>query len=542
MDLRNARFVIARVAVSALVTGLAATTLAGCSVPAAEGDDAAADETPPAVRAPEDGVLTLVSDNPAELALHASQALFDRSPVTVIADVDDPRDRLTAGATGEALAAPVLLDDGVIDDAGLRKELERLGTESIVVVGDEEDVADVAGLAGDVDVVRFDPDAVSEAAEEAVQPGGKGASVGASVEHSADRSAGTEARVPEAGMIDATRLRTLRESVPDVEEPDQLSEVMLLIDPAAGQEAAIGTARAAGAVPLVVPGGDPGAQKAVISRIATADPLGVVAIGPGFTDDDHLAWQVGAARQQITYPHGTQRLAGETYVATSFTVPAGADPAVTAEAAADARATADGYGGVPVVSVVASVKSGSPGDDGDYVDPQPIEDLTAAVEGLRQAGVVVLLDVAPGNRPLGDQIAPLEPLLGKPGVGLALHPEFRRAGNGAAIDGQVTVTELQGAVDRVAGIVSERRLPQAMVVVHQSTAASVTDRATLRPRPEVATVFTAAGPASGETTMNGVWDDVATDIPAGARTGWTGPAAGGIPPAEPTAPLLITTD
>ncbi|MBE1874616.1 hypothetical protein [Myceligenerans pegani] len=554
MDHRNARFVRTRIAASALITGLLAAALAGCSVPRAEGSGSSSEQPPAAVRAPEDGVLTLDSDDSAELALHASQALFDHSPVVVLATVDDAADRMTAGATGEALAAPVLLGGGVIDDAGLRNELERLRAESLVVVGDEEDVAAAGALAGGLDVVRFDPDAVSEAAEEAVksvQSGGKGTSVGSGTTAGAgtvtgaavrSSSAGTEVRLPEAGMIDTTQLRTLREQVPEVEDPDQLSEVMLLIDPAEGQEAAIGTARAAGAVPLVVPGGDPGARKDAISRITTADPLGVVAIGPGFSDRDRLAWQVDAARRGVTYPHGTQRLAGETYVATSFTVPPGADPAETAAAATEARAIADAYGGVPVVSVAASVKSSSPGEDGDYVASTPVEDLTAVVSALRDAGTLVLLDVVPGNRPLAEQIGPLEALLATPGVGLALHPEFRVAGNGVKFGGHVPVAELQAAVDRVAGIVSTQGLPQTMVVVHQSRAQSVDDRGALQARAEVATVFAAAAASGGGATATGVWYDVVTDLPDRAASGWAGPPTGAIPPSDPAPPLLITTD
>lgn len=538
---RNARFVRSRIAVPVLVAGLAVAVLAGCSVSSAESVGDPSDDAPAAVRAPEDGVLTLVSDDSAELALHASQALFDHSPVAVVAAVDDAADRMTAAATGEALAAPVLLSGGVIDDAGLRKELERLAAEALVVVGDEEDVDAAVALAPELDVVRFDPDAVSEAAEEAVdsvRASGKGTVRGASaVEPSS--AAEAEAGLPEASMIDATRLRALREQVPEVAEPDKLSEVMLLIDPATGQEAAIGTARAAGAVPLVVPGGDPGARKDAISRIQQADPLGVVAIGPGFTDQDRLAWQVDAARRGVTYPHGTQRLTGETFVTTSFTVPVGADPATTEAVAVRAHAAAEAYGGVPVVTVVASVKSSAPGEDGDYVEPRPMEDLEAAVGALRDAGVVVLLDVVPGNQPLAAQIDAVEPLLARPGVGLALHPEFRVAGNGVDLGGAVPAAELQEAVDRVAGIVAENGLPQTMVVVYQSVSSSVVDRESLRPRAEAATVFAAAGPAGGTTSL-GVWYDVASNLPKHSVAGWAGPSTGAILPADPATPFLIT--
>lgn len=520
MEFRNARMVPVRVPAALIATALG-ITLAGCSVPTATGSDGPAD-TPAAVRAPAEGVLALSSDDPAELALHASQALFGRSPVVVLADAADDSDRMTAAATGEALAAPVLLDGGAIADSAVTKELERLGTEAVVVVGDERQVADAGALVGGRDVVRFDPDAVSEAAEKAV----------ASVT-STRREEGGSDKIPDASTIDPTHLRELRAQVPDVENPERLSEVMLLIDPAAGQEAAIGTARAAGAVPTLVPGGDPGASGDTIDRIATADPLGVVAVGPGFDDGDRLAWQVEAARNQVVHPHGTQRLTGHTYVATTFA--AGDDPATTA---AEAASTAEMLGGMPAVTVTAGLQSGDPGDDGNYVDETPVEELAAVVEALRETGVLVLLDLVPGNRPLADQLDALEPLLAKPGVGVALHPEFRRAGNGAGVDKQVTVGELQTAVDRVASIVGENGLPQTMVVVHQSTASSVTDRVGLEARPQVLTVFAAAGPSGGGSTQPGVWQDVTSELPQGAAAGWTGTT----PLQDPVPPALLTVD
>ncbi|GAA1860702.1 hypothetical protein GCM10009751_17910 [Myceligenerans crystallogenes] len=496
------------------------------------------------MRGPENGVLALSSDDPAELALYASQSLFGYSPVAVLAGVDDAADRMTAAATGQALAAPVLLRGGAIGDGPVSDELDRLGAEAVVVVGDETAVADAEAVAGDRDVVRFDPNAVSEAAEEAVESAA-GARGGASVAVARGAGAGGNdgpvAALPEAGMIDTNQLGALRAKIPDVADPDQLSEVMLLVDPAEGQEAAVGTARAAGAVPFVVPGGDPGARKEAIDTIAAADPLGVVAIGPGFDDEDRLAWQVEAARQQPAYPHGTQRLAGGTYVAGSFAVPAdGAAESIAALAAAAAPgilAAASSAGAMPVVSVTASVQSADAGADGDHAGQLPVESVSAAVKAFREAGAIVVLDIVPGNRPLAAQLDALEPVLAKPGVGVALHPEFRLAGNGAAVEGQVTAAELQAAIDRVAGIVAEHRLPQTMVVVHQSAASSVTDRATLEPRPQVLTVFAAAGPGGGGATANNIWHDVTTDLPAQAAAGWTGEPA--TAPAAPLAPTLI---
>jgi hypothetical protein len=278
-----------------------------------------------------------------------------------------------------------------------------------------------------------------------------------------------------------------------------------------------------------------------VETIRTLKPLGVVGIGDGFGSADDLGWQVAVATSGAALPDGSLRLFPGRYVSTSYTVPAGiADPAADAAAAA-ATASANGelLGGDPLVTVTASLRSGAAGEDGDYVDEQPLELLTPAVDAIREAGQLVLLDVAPGNQPLAAQLDEIEPLLSKPGVGLSVHPEFRLAGTGADA-GVVPVAELQAVVDRLADIVTARGLPQVMLEVHQSTAASVVDRAALRVPPQVAVVFTAAGPAEGQATDDGVWADVAADIPAHTFLGWSAPSAVPADPTSimPTEPLL----
>jgi hypothetical protein len=124
-------------------------------------------------------------------------------------------------------------------------------------------------------------------------------------------------------------------------------------------------------------------------------------------------------------------------------------------------------------------------------------------------------------------------------VGLSVHPEFRLAGNGAET-GAVPVAELQAVVDRLAKIATAQGLPQVMLAVHQSTATSVVDRADLRVPPQVAVVFTAAAPGEGQATTDGVWADVAADLPAHTFLGWSAPSQVPADPTSimPTEPLL----
>ncbi|WP_157237238.1 hypothetical protein [Promicromonospora sukumoe] len=540
MVIRNARFVPHhRSASAAALLAAAALVLTGCTVPTAEGDDGKTGEKFQ-VREPSGPALVLDSTDPAELALTASQAFFHASPVAVIASADDAAARATAAATGVAVAAPVLLTDGGVSDTNVVAELERLGADTVVVIGDEQAVAAVGPAAGESEVVRFDPGALNAAAEAAASAG-KSGDADADAEDKGDGKRAAKVELPTAERLPAAELSNLRADIPDVTDPELLQETMVVVAPEPGQEAAIGTALAAGAVPVEVPGGDVAGDAGTVDTIRALNPLGVVGIGGKFGRAEELGWQVSVVTSGVTLPGGELQLFPGRYVSTSYTVPAGvADPAADALRATEAAATnGTTLGGSPLVLVTASVRSGAPGEDGDHVDEQPLEALTPAVETIRKAGQVVLLDVAPGDQPLAAQIDALEPLLAKPGVGLSVHPEFRLAGNGATA-GTVPVAELQEVVDRLATLATDKGLPQIMLEVHQSTAASVVDRAELRIPSQVAVVFTAAGPAAGQATADGVWADVAAGLPAHAILGWSAPSE---VPADatsilPTEPLL----
>ncbi|WP_369369775.1 hypothetical protein AB1046_13255 [Promicromonospora sp. Populi] len=503
-------------------------------MPTAEGDDGRTGATFQ-VREPSGPALVLDSTDPAELSLTASQAFFHASPVAVLASADNDEARATAAATGVAIAAPVLLTDGGVSDSNLAAELERLGASTVVVIGDEQAVADVGDATGEAEVVRFDPGALSAAAEAAASAGSDG---------SAEDEEQDDAKVdlPTADRLGAADLDRLRAEIPDVAEPQLLQEILVAVDPELGQEAAIGTALAAGAVPVEVPGGNIAASPDTVATIRALKPLGTVGIGSSFGAADGLGWQVAVATSGATLPDGSLQLFPGRYVSTSYAVPAGvADPAVDAVRAVDAAAlNGETLGGSPVVTVTASLRSTAAGEDGDYVDEQPLDLITPAVDTIREAGQLVLLDIAPGNQPLAAQLDDLEPLLTRPGVGLSVHPEFRVAGNGVAEPGAVPVAELQAVVDRLATIATSKGLPQVMLEVHQSAAASVGDRAGLRIPPQVAVIFTAAGPGEGQATAAGVWADVASGIPPRSFLGWSAPSEVPADPTSimPTEPLL----
>ncbi|WP_125778424.1 hypothetical protein [Antribacter gilvus] len=522
---------------------IAVLALGGCSVGAAENVP-----TGPAekvrVRGLPSHTVVLGSTDPAELALTAGQTFFEAAPVAVVSDAADPSATATAAALAVALSVPAFLEGGGISDDGIAEELRRLGAEVVVAVGeagvatgDARDIAEAAGAR----VVPFETGSLDAMAAAAALGGAPVPDPAAAPDPAADPAdPAAPVPLPDPSQLDTDDLSDLRAKLPDLGVADLLAEVMVLVDPRAGQEAAIGTVMAAGAVPFTVPGSDPGASKDAVRMLADAKALGVVGLGASFGSAEEFAWRVAAAESGVTLPTGSQHLFPARYVSTPYTVPltsagapAEAPEDIVAEAVENAAAfvvpgsttAADGVLVVPVVEVLAAARSSSAGSDGDYVVEQPAVALQPVIDAARAAGQLVLLDVAPGNVPLAEQVRELEPLLAQPGVGVSLHPEFRVAGSGATRAGRVDVAELQEVVDYLAGVVTNAELPQTLLVVHQSEASSVTGRATLALRPQVATVFAAAASGTGRPTARGVWTDVTTELPAGARTGWSAPSA-----------------
>ncbi|MFP3714060.1 hypothetical protein [Puerhibacterium sp. TATVAM-FAB25] len=483
MDLRKTRSVP-----SALIL----LTLAGCGVghaaTPAPSTSAAADVR---VRDVEPGTLALEGDDPAGLSVAASRLVFDAAPVVVVAAAGDDTALPALSAAAVALRAPALL----VPDAGaevLAREAERLGARAAVVVQDAPaeievrdatapsagpgaDLAERAARDAGLEVVRLDPDDVG---------------------HGGGGSAAARDAEPVLHPDDLADLRDELGLAGD--EPPLLTEVLVLTDPEPGQEAAVATLQAAGAVPFAVPGGDLAADGDALRRVDEAHALTVVGVGRRFADADRLAWQVRAAETGALLPTGSQRALPARYVAT--TAVRGQDPGraveraaaaagaaaetPTAEAPTSEGATADGPV-VPTVVVEAVTRQVSAGPDGDHVRAVPVADLEPVVDAARAAGQQVLLEVEGGGVRLDDQLRGIEPLLRRAGVGVVLHPEQRRSGAGLDRGGSVPVGELQAAVDYLANVVTDADLPQTLLVVHDLDDA-VGGADALVPRPQVA--------------------------------------------------------
>ncbi|MFE6971108.1 hypothetical protein [Isoptericola sp. NPDC057653] len=543
MPLRNVRFVLPVV----VLTG--ALALTGCTAsPPDEGSTAPTAAPAVAVRDLPDHTVLLDSADPVELALTTSQAIYARSEIVVLADADDEAALPALAATAVAVHAPALLTDGT--GAGVTEELKRLGARvAVVVTGDE--------IRGGEDGTTKDED--DEASRQAADAAGVQAlDVAPDVVEGADGAGPTledddldDLAAQLDGMLGGSV--TSSPSASGAEEgtastgPRLLREVLALVDPGEGQEAAIASLRAAGAVTTEVPGGDLGTRDAV-RTVDRAQALTVVGVGRSFGDAGTFAWRVAAAERAALLPTGSQHLLPARYVTAAATVwddPATAIARAQAAAAAYTPTDDDAKGSGPVVPtlvVPVSVTAGGPGDDGDWVTQEDVEALSPLVSAARDAGVYVLLDVGAGTTPVVDQVRAAEPLLQSSGVGVSVRPE-KRVGDGASTTShEMSADELDEVTAYLADLVSREGLPPTLLVVHQTRPESVPDRALLHPLPQVE-VAVVADRTGGVTTGEWVWNQVSEGIPEGVHVGWSGPAAGvldSVLPADP-APVVIDT-
>ena len=501
-----------------LVLG-AGAALGGCAAETAEADGPTPSEATLVARAaePPDDVLVLGSTDPAELALTSSQAFFTSAPVVVLAVADDEEARATAAAAAVELAAPVLLVGGAISDGGLRTELGRLGTVAVVEVGEAdappgqeegaEDGAPRRATLGDVDGV--------------------------------DRVLLDVGALGVDGTVDPHDLEDVRAALPERGEPETLTEVLALTEPgsldAAGgpQSAAIATARAAGAVPLEVPGGDPRSSAEVVDAVAAAKALAVVGIGESFGDAEDLAWRLRTAEAGALLPSGSQLVLadGVRYVAVGADAVTRSLVAVGEEARSAAVERAQQAAGayaevspdevvVPVLEVPATRASSSAGPDRDYSTEIPAEELAPLVDAAESSGVHVVLRIEPGRATFDEQVAEYADLLARPTVGVALDVDARRPGEGSPA-GTVDAAEVGAAIDVVAGVVREHALPQKLVVVQRADADAVRDGADLDLGAGEAQVVVQSTSRSGFGERVREWGVLLDGVPEGVVGGWT---------------------
>ncbi|WP_157802587.1 hypothetical protein [Sediminihabitans luteus] len=441
--------------------------------------------------------ITVASDVPAELALIASQTIFAAAPAVVLVEDGDPEAEAAAAEAADEVDGPVLAVGGVISDDGLRIELERLGATGVLVVGDVED-ATLRSIAPAATAVRL------KSSWAAGTPTGD------------TEIAGAIAQLPERG------------------KPQQATEAVALVDPDADEDVtlAVATARAAGAVVIEVPGGDPRASHASVDALANAQALSAIGIGTTFGSSSQLAARFRAASTGVELPGGGQLVTGSRYVglAGSPVSPSlGAlgrqDVDATVTRAAEVAGAVD-PDAVPTLEIAATVAAPAAGEDGDFSNETPADELRPLVEAGLAAGQSVVLDFQPGGSTFVEQLAEYRDLLDLPGVGVALDLEWRYPDGapGGLVAGRVPAAEVDEALAYLADVVVDGALPQKLVVLRDDATPSVDDPGALDlQRDPLGVVVSLPGDVDAP-----AWSTAADDVMAGVRLtlpSWGLPAA-----------------
>ncbi|RRO89298.1 cell wall-binding repeat-containing protein [Corynebacterium bovis] len=256
--------------------------------------------------------------------------------------------------------------------------------------------------------------------------------------------------------------------------------------------ASAATAAASGLRLVRTPAADPRSTDESIDAVTGADADGspVVALGDRFGDTDTVARRVhlaGEVSERIPGGGGVV-FPGRRMVAL-YGHPSGPalgclgeqdrDAAVTrAKEAADLYAPLSDVPVVPTFEIIATVAASEAGPSGtfsNYTDPGEIEPW---IDAIVRGGGYAIIDVQPGREKLLTQVRHYEDLIRRPGVGVALDPEWRLGPGEQPLSqvGHVPAEEINEVVDWLDHLVAEEKLQQKLLMIHQFQLQMIRDR------------------------------------------------------------------
>ncbi len=171
-----------------------------------------------------------------------------------------------------------------------------------------------------------------------------------------------------------------------------------------------------------------------------------------------------------------------------------------AAAAIDAQAAAYARFGRPVqpaMELLATVAQRSPGPDGLYSAAVPDADIAAYLAAAHRHRMLLILDIQPGRGEFLPQVRQLAPFLGDPSVSIALDPEWKVSAGEVpgTVIGSASAASINAVADYLSNLVTARRLPDKLLVVHEFTASMLPDRSAIARPPGLEVVLHADGHA-----------------------------------------------
>ncbi|MBF4628370.1 hypothetical protein [Curtobacterium flaccumfaciens] len=461
MRSRSTPRLLVAIAVSGLLLGAAGCTSSGPDT-----------SRPTLAKASADTVTVADASDADARSVRVSKALFASAPGAVVAragDADGIRDAAKAAASAHV---PVLLT-AKETSAAVARELDRLGADWYQAEGD---------VSVDTDV--------------------------------------EQRQAPDGG---------------DAPESTRASrQATVVVADASADAAAVATAKAAGARVVTMPKGvaDPAAAPDVVTALHERAKHPTVLVGVAFEALPDPEWTVRAAEGGFQLRNGGQRpFDGHRYVALYGAPGAPAlgvlgeqGPKETVQRAEQVakpyRAESDELV-TPAMEVIATVAAGDAGADGDYSTELPVSTLEPYVEAAHDADMPVIIDLQPGRSDFLSQAKKYESLLKKPGVWLALDPEWRLTKDQVPLEqiGSVSASEVNEVSSWLAALVRDEGLPPKALVLHQFRLSMIQDRSALQTHPELDMLVHVDGQGS-QPDKQATWKALHQGAPEGLHWGW----------------------
>lgn len=155
---------------------------------------------------------------------------------------------------------------------------------------------------------------------------------------------------------------------------------------------------------------------------------------------------------------------------------------------------------IPAIHYIAVVAQASAGREGKYILRMPDDQIEHALNLASRINGIVFLDVQVGLSTLQHELPQLEKYLKMPMVHLGIDPEFsmKNGERPGTVIGTFDAGDINYAVQYLAKLVRDNRLPPKVLVIHRFTHDMITDYKKIQTVPEVQIVIDMDGFGSKE--------------------------------------------
>jgi hypothetical protein len=150
---------------------------------------------------------------------------------------------------------------------------------------------------------------------------------------------------------------------------------------------------------------------------------------------------------------------------------------------------------VPALDYVTPVVQSSPMSDGSWVYRMPADSIEHYITLANTNHALFFLDMQVGHSTVQNEVSRVWSYLQKPGVDLALDPEFDMP-PGAIPDqvfGRMTAAEINWAIEKLSDLVTSQHLPPKILIIHQFLQEMLPDWQNIKLRPGVELVTSVDG-------------------------------------------------